>query len=294
MIIVKLLGGLGNQMFQYAFGRKLAYIHHTNIGFDLDGLFAGEDIRSEYRLNIFGIEQQRIPFAKTIKQRRKTIYKSTLLNNIYKKIYGYTDIHELGHFAYNENFIKNSAKNAYVRGLWQSEKYFKDISDIIRSEYQIKIPPNSNNQKIIDKINKSENAISLHVRRGEFADKNQFNDTIGTCNRAYYDNAISIMANINNKTDFFIFSDDIAWCKSEFNNMEQPTHFIDFNDSSTDYEDLRLMSLCKHQIIANSTFSWWGAWLNQNPDKIVIAPKKWFRGWDYDTKDLIPESWIRI
>lgn len=294
MIIVRLLGGLGNQMFQYAFGRKLAQLHHTNIGFELDGLFAGEDIRSEYKLNIFGIEQPRIPFAHTIKHRRKTMYKSTFLNNIYKSFYGYIDIHELGHFAYNENFIKNSTKNAYVRGLWQSEKYFQDISGIIRSEFQVKIPPNTSNQRIIDKINLSENAISLHVRRGEFANKNEYNDTIGTCNRSYYDNAISILIKKYKNIDFFIFSDDIAWCKTEFNNLDQPTNFIDFNDASTDYEDLRLMSLCKHNIIANSTFSWWGAWLNQNPHKIVIAPQKWFSGWDYDTKDLIPENWIRI
>jgi len=294
MIIVRLLGGLGNQMFQYAFGRKLAHLHHTNIGFELDGLFAGEDIRSEYKLNIFGIEQPRIPFAQTIKHRRKTMYKSTLLNNIYKKIYGYVDIHELGHFAFNENFIKNSAQNAYVRGLWQSEKYFQDISGIIRSELQIKIPPNSSNQKIIDEINLSENAISLHIRRGEFANKNQYNDTIGTIDMSYYDNAISLLVKKYNNTEFFIFSDDIAWCKTEFNNLDRPITFIDFNDALTDYEDLRLMSLCKHNIIANSTFSWWGAWLNQNPDKIVIAPKKWFSGWDYNTKDLIPENWIRI
>jgi len=179
---------------------------------------------------------------------------------------------------------------AIFDGYWQSEKYFIDIKNIITEELSLK-------KKYIDEIEKNlinkiknNNSVSIHIRRGDYVNDKTTNLHHGTCPLDYYHRAIKIILANNKKSIFFIFSDDIDWVKKNLK-LLHPSFFISGNK---DYEDLFLMSLCKHNIIANSSFSWWAAWLNNNPNKTVAAPKKWFNNPHQNTKDLIPKPWIKI
>lgn len=294
MIIVKLLGGLGNQMFQYAMGRKLAHLHHTSFKFEIDGLLAGEDIRKTYELGIFNIPE--ISFTKpgeTIPFKRKTRFKSKRLNKVINKLIKRSMIIEAGHYHYNDNFIRNSSPNSYIRGLWQSEYYFKDIESIIRNDFSFKYPLEGENLDLANKLKQMTNSVSVHVRRGEFADNTKYNQLIGVCDLTYYHEAMKTIEEKLGDIQYLVFSDNIPWVKENLP-LNSKAIFVDYNTNKDHYRDMQLMSLCNHNIIANSTFSWWGAWLNKNQDKIVIAPKNWFAGWNYNTKDLIPYKWIKL
>ncbi len=181
-------------------------------------------------------------------------------------------------------------ENSYLDGYWQSEKYFIEFTDIIRNEFSYKLPLSDENNEIAKHISQV-NAVSLHVRRGDYI-TNAKNAYIGVCSLDYYQLAIEyIKRKIENPT-FFVFSDDIDWVKDNLV-VGAKSVFINHNKGAESYNDMRLMSLCKHHIIANSSFSWWGAWLNKNPEKIVIAPKQWFAS-DIKNNDLVPINWISL
>ena len=139
----------------------------------------------------------------------------------------------------------------------------------------------------------SSTPVSIHIRRGDYVNDSHTNSVHGTCGLDYYQNAMKLISGRVDKPTFFCFSDDIEWAKNKLH-AQYPIIYVDHNGLDNASEDMRLMSQCKHNIIANSSFSWWGAWLNSNPDKIVIAPTKWFQKEDYDTRDLIPAGWIRL
>ena len=182
--------------------------------------------------------------------------------------------------------------HAYYEGYFQSEKYFLHIRERLLREFKISTPPlhNSDNRRILDLILKK-NAISLHIRRGDYlTPKNTERHCL--CSPSYYQNAIQYIIQRVENPHFFIFSDDISWVYDNFK-ISYPYTIVDVNDSYTGYYDLELMRNCKHNIIANSTFSWWGAWLNENPNKIVIAPQRWFMNQE-DEIDIIPSSWVKI
>jgi hypothetical protein len=153
-------------------------------------------------------------------------------------------------------------------------------------------PVSKSKQEIINEIMDT-NSVSLHVRRGDYLINPRAKQLLVVCDAEYYLKSVEIMSSKVERPHFYIFSDDIKWAKENII-MPFKTTFVGENGPRKSYEDLRLMSLCKHNIIANSSFSWWGAWLNENPNKIVIAPKQWFRSSEKDTKDLIPESWLKI
>jgi len=182
--------------------------------------------------------------------------------------------------------------HSYLEGYWGSEKYFKDIENIIRKEFTLKDKPDAINQKMISRI-KNCDSVSIHIRRGDYIFDEKTNKYHGVCNLDYYLKAIALVAKKVKKPYFFIFSDDIRWAKQNLH-LKFPCVYVNHNIGKKDYEDLRLMSNCCHNIIANSSFSWWGAWLNKNKDKIVIAPKKWFTDKSINTKDLIPKQWLKI
>ncbi len=294
MIIVKLLGGLGNQMFQYAVAKVIAEKHRVPVKMDLRGLYAGEDIRTKYELGIFGIPEQQAERKEYFPFFRQTRFGSHWLWEIEKKIRKIKAVRG-PNFEYLPEIIQQSTPNMYLAGLFQSEKYFAHRTDLILNLYRFPVLNEEKNKQIAAEI-KSTNSISIHIRRGEFANDPKFRKLIGTPPLEYYYNAVDYIARRIKSPVFFVFSDDPKWVKQNF----QIKHFfkvIDWNTGEKHWRDMQLMSLCKHNIIANSTFSWWGAWLNQNPDKIVIAPKRWFWGeWDkhYNTKDLIPERWVKL
>lgn len=194
------------------------------------------------------------------------------------------------HFHYWNGFEKYP-NDCYLQGYWQSEKYFQKCSNVIRKDFSFRQPMVERNLDWAERIS-GVNAISLHVRRGDYVNNPVANLTHGVCSANYYHEAISYISNRVMSPHIFIFSDDIPWVRANIiTNL--PCSLIDHNRGKDSFNDMRLMSLCKHHIIANSSFSWWGAWLNQSDEKIMIAPKKWFAV-DKSTDDLIPDSWVRF
>ena len=208
------------------------------------------------------------------------------IDTIFKKLtpYDHTlNLIEVQEQCFQYNPIDNVSSDIMLTGYYQSYKYFNDTDNDIRKLFE----PDIN---MLSKLNSkypilSENTVSLHVRRGDYLSLSEFHHNLST---SYYFNAIK---QFPRGTKYLIFSDDINWCKTVFIGDD----YI-FIESQSDIEDLYLMSLCKHNIIANSTFSWWGAWLNCNPDKIVIYPNKWFgvSNSSLPTTDMFPDEWVCI
>ncbi len=288
MIIVKISDGLGNQLFQYAFGRKLALLRNISIKLDLSW-FKTNNAR-EYKLRQFNIVEN---FAsdkelKKIKKYQKKNGKKYFLHNYFNSD---SSIYiKQKQFPFDIDML-NAKKYAYLDGYWQTPKYFNGIENILREEFTLKDEP-SIQYKQIDSQIKASSSISLHVRRSDYLTLKRISEIFGTCPPNYYHKAIQEMAKNNKNPTFFIFSDDIGWVRENIQ-INYPTVFVS-NGKLKDYEELILMSKCEHNIIANSTFSWWGAWLNNNPNKVVIAPKKWFKETSKSAKDLIPESWMKL
>lgn len=291
MIVVKLIGGLGNQLFQYALGRNLALKNNTELKLDISGF-------ETYKLHKYGLHHFNIieNFASEkdlmhIKMPSSPV-KNFLIDINCKLTGNITQLYfKEAHFNFDPNFFKLT-DNQYLDGYWQSEKYFKDIKSVIVNDFKIKTAPNSANKKMSESIENS-NSISIHIRRGDYITDAKTNNDHGVCSWEYYENAIEKIVNLVENPLFFIFSDDPLWVEKNFE-IAYDHIYVNINDADKNYEDLRLMTLCKHHIIANSTFSWWGAWLNLNPDKIIYAPKKWFDNLELNTNDLIPTEWMQI
>lgn len=271
MIIVRLIGGIGNQMFQYALGRCLAQKNNTELKLDISDFYKYPD--RKYMLDIFNIE------AKIATQDEINELKS---RNYVKEKNSYFD-----------ETILNLPDNIYLEGYWQSEKYFKDIEDIIRKEFSFKEQPDEKNQKVLDNINNT-NSVCIHFRRGDYTSSLRTKLFHGFCSNNYYKNGMKIIQKNVTSPHFFIFSDEPEWVREHLK-INYEFSVVDINPPEKGYEDLRLMLNCKHFIIANSTFSWWGAWLASNPRKNVIAPKKWF-GIISPNRKINPslEIWLKI
>jgi hypothetical protein len=295
MICIQLIGGLGNQMFQYACGRSLAYRHKTALIFDTSHLKKkkGGITSRSYSLDIFNIQGAEISEAELKKTRPRIyrIFNSLSIKLRHKGIQTSTYFIE-NKFSYNAGIEKTSG-NCFLSGYWQSQRYFKVIESLIRQEFTFPNKLNRQNSDWLSEI-KNSNSVSLHIRRTDFVN-NISHDIHGFCSMDYYKEAIETMHGKVKNPVFFIFSDDIEWAKTNLV-ITSKCFFISGNTGSNSYIDMQLMSFCKHNIIANSSFSWWGAWLNSNADKIVTAPLKWFKEeiLNSNTMDLIPETWIRL
>jgi hypothetical protein len=193
-------------------------------------------------------------------------------------------------FSYDPTVL-NAPRNVYLDGYWQTEKYFREIENVIRREFSFKAEPNSQNAEMANGI-RHVNAVAVHVRRGDYVHDPHTNQLHGTCPLEYYREAARLIASQASKPHFFVFSDEPDWVTVNLD-LEWPTTFVSQNNLENGYEDLRLMALCQHHIIANSSFSWWGAWL-ANSGGIIVAPKKWSNSADPDTRDLIPNGWVRL
>lgn len=290
MIITRLFGGLGNQMFQYAIGRALAEKNKADLKMDLSGYENQIGVTPrQYELSIFKIKEDFSNYKenKNIKGKEfKGLFKK-VLNKLHIKLGGSGYIIEK-HYNFDKDVL-NLGDNVYLEGYWQTEKYFLDIANIIRSEFSLKDEFDHLNQEMLDKID-GYNSVSVHIRRGDYISNQNANSYHGICSLDYYRKAISLIASKSSNPVFFVFSDDLEWCKENLK-IEWPIIFVDGNKN---YEDLMMMSQCKHNIIANSSFSWWGAWLNANSDKIVVAPQQWVADKSVNTIDIIPESWLKI
>ena len=284
MIIVQLRGGLGNQMFQYAFACNLAKINNTELIIDsisnyrIRGLYIPRPyLLGDFNINKKNILQDELNWAKNIRIWQRIGIAPKWIHLQEKKF-----------DMFQEDAIKKYKKNVYVIGFWQNEQYFSTISSVLKKEFTI-------NKKWIDNYDtsiSSLNSVAVHVRRGDYISNAEYGSCYVNLNETgYYNDAIEMIKQKIKNPVFFIFSDDMKWCKEHFKVEGSIIIFIENTESAL--HDFSLMSQCKHQIIANSTFSWWAAWLNNNPQKIVICPNKWFvNNWN-DSHYALPE-WIKL
>lgn len=294
MVIVRLCGGIGNQMFQYAAARRLAHVNNVPLKLDL-GWFGKNRAytRRKYNLDCFALtaETGRDEEIAALRSHRNNSF-SRRFPAFLKKRFFHTGQTHIIEKAYNfDPEILLLKDNVYLDGYWQSDKYFNDAGDVIRSDFTFRDEPEGQNLQYAEMI-LNLNSVSLHVRRGDYVTSAKTGAFHGLCSLDYYKKAVNEIFRKTGKPVFFMFSDDMEWVKSNLK-IDGDVYYIDCNTTETCHEDMRLMSLCKHHIIANSSFSWWGAWLGSDPDKIVYAPSKWFNA-KVDTRDNIPSSWIRL
>ncbi len=290
MVIVKLQGGLGNQLFQYAAGRAVA--HRNNVCLKLDLRLFESNLHRKYRLDRFNIvasiatpdEVSNVTGMAPVKIWAK------VWARIQRRLpYKWRSVIREPHFRFDSNILTVSG-HVYLIGYWQSEQYFKEIEDVLRKELTLKYPPDTHNEAVSSLIHQTE-SVSLHVRRLDYVSNP--NQTHAVCSPAYYQTATEKLARTVKQPHFFVFSDDMEWAQQNIR-LDYPVTYVTHNGEDRDYEDLRLMSWCNHHILANSTFSWWGAWLNPNPHKTVLAPRHWFNNPHLDTRDLFPDAWIQV
>jgi hypothetical protein len=285
MILTKLKGGLGNQLFQYSTGRYLAHKTGDTLQLDISSFKkTGSDTFRNFDLNKLNINaeisEKTLPFYLRLKR--------FLNHKFFRKFY---QDHHPELLRKNEEKIK-SGKNIYLEGYFQSEKNFSEIREILLKELTLKEEFQSQTFKEIKNEISNCNSVSIHIRRGDYIKNPSVTKYHGICDINYYQNAISEIKNKITNPVFYFFSDDSKWVAENFE-MNEKMKIVSGKNLSAP-EELFLMSFCKHNIIANSTFSWWSAWLNQNHDKIVIAPTPWIDALPNPHKNIIPETWIQI
>lgn len=285
MIIIKINGGLGNQMFQYAAGKSLSVKNKTIIKLDLTRFKNIDPEYRKYELGHFNIKEN-FSTPEDLRFFNKTGL-SKLIEN-FKPYYKRLVVKYRG-YDFDPHILKLKG-NVCLDGYWQSEKYFKDVANAIKQEYTLKNGLGVRSKEIFEKIINT-NSVSLHIRRGDYL-SGKFSGIYPVLPMEYYQEAINLIANKTDNPIFFVFSDDIGWTKNNLK-ISYPVVYVSGNNIEA-CEEIILMSKCRHNIIANSSFSWWGAWLNHNPDKIVIAPRYWLKVHDYNINDLVPEEWIKI
>lgn len=291
MIITNIVGGLGNQMFQYACGRALSFYTNQSLRIATDqligyGLHNGFELQRVFNVDVIqasGNDLKNLLGWQASPKLRRVLGRPTM------------------RWATRESWvseprfnywpgIKDVTMPVYLHGYWQSERYFLTAADSIRKDFEFRLPWDNDDLNIRERMH-AQPSVSLHVRRGDYTiSKNK--SVYAQCGIDYYRNAISLIQQRVPDVRIFAFSDDPDWVEvnlgQEFSSIEIVRH----NTGDRSAYDMRLMSQADHHIISNSTFSWWGAWLNPSPDKIVIAPSRWFVN-GTDDSDLIPSSWIR-
>src|SRR3989339_922217 len=294
MIITRLQGGIGNQMFQYALGRALSVKNNVPLGLDLTFLldrtpipnFANFTFRN-YDLDVFNIEavivsKKDIPFL----YRKHNLGIFMRYIDYFRRKLISTPGKEKMNCSFDASILQLGS-DAYLEGWWQSYKYFESIEDIIRKDFTFKnkLPLHIEN---LNEVIKKENSLCVHVRRGDYVG-NFHHEVVG---KDYYDRGIERIKSLTNIDKIYVFSDDVKWCEGNMK-FDLPTMFVGEEYAGTKAEGhMALMSACHNFIIPNSSFSWWGAWLADYKDKVVIVPKQWFVDASINSDDLIPSGWI--
>jgi hypothetical protein len=286
MIITNLKGGLGNQMFQYACGYALSkdYGSKNRVDISYFSSIPSNHTKRIFELSLFNISSQIATEAEIIKTRGKRNQVTQLFDVMSAKAYTiFTDLYPIKKYL--------GIRDLYLNGYFQSEKFFVKYRENILKEFSLTKEQKTNEYNMVsNKIRTDNNSISMHIRRGDYIEDLKTAKHHGVLGIDYYKRALSIL-NVKNP-NIYVFSDDIDWVKKNFTFLPKNTYFVSkhkFNSA----QEIILMSLCKHNIIANSSFSWWGAWLNQNKKKIVIAPKKWTQSMLYINRSIIPNNWHR-
>lgn len=266
MIVVKLKGGLGNQMFQYAAGRALAIRTGTELLLDT-GVFTDSYDR-EYGLDKFRIkarvakELELAPWPKWQRKPCELLQRAGIQMRWYREL----------HLGFDPKWPL-LGDDTYIEGYFQSEKYFSDIKNVLVEDFNLSASISSKNLELSERIIRSE-SVMLHVRRGDYVSSPKAAEKHGACGLEYYSRAVELIKSSVVNPKFFVFSDDLDWAKSNLSLTNDPV-FVDGNQSNPEV-DIHLMALGKHYVIANSSFSWWGAWLSRSEKNVVIAPSPWF------------------
>jgi len=293
MITVKLKGGLGNQMFQYAFGRAVSLKLEAPLSLDLSGYQNQSEIDTprNFQLDCFNLQAQ-ITNQTT---ESPANYISNTFNRIKDKVKN--TMNPYSRYIYDPKNM-DLKDGAQIEGYWLSEKYFSDIEVVLRSDFTLKDNLGAKAMLFKERIEQVGTnggvSASLHIRRCDYVDNKYNNIYHGSLDLTYYQKAIStLLAKLGGKPlILFVFSDDITWVKE---NLKTEVPFVCVSRPDIlDHEELYLMSQCNHNVIANSSFSWWGAWLNSKKDKIVIAPKRWVNDRRANTNDVTPLDWMKI
>lgn len=286
MVIVKIKGGLGNQMFGYAYAKAL-HQHGYDVKLDTSAYqtytLHGGYLLDHYQIDLMVAKQNEISDFNV----------HSFLSKIKNKLHIFNPkVVQEKSLQYDIKML-NPLDNKYIDGYFQTEQYFTDIRALILKQFALKTALSNYSKKIENQILQSDVSISLHVRRGDYT--NNTNMQIhGVCNLSYYQDAIKLFYKKFDSINFFIFSDDMNWVRENLNLKD--AIYVHSEEKRIPHEDIYLMSLCKHNIIANSSFSWWGAWLNKNDNKIVLAPIKWFADQKLrnEASDIIPTTWIKL
>jgi len=282
MIITEINGGLGNQLFQYAAGLSLAEKHQTQLKINVD--FKQADTSRTLGLSHFNIlldtatpEEIKHYYPTSILFRKILSYLPLALQKFYKE----------GQFSYQPDFEK-LGPNVYLKGYWQSERYFSKIQKNIKAAFTLNPQYFEDAKALIDELSDSE-SVSIHVRKGDYLIQ-PYLDYYEQLDSDYYQRAISKLKTYNQNIRLYVFTDDAQWVKQHLV-LDTPYTIISGTLTKSMYEDFEAMKSCKYHVIANSSFSWWTAWLSARQDKKVIAPKHWFNNGPKDTEDLIPKTW---
>lgn len=282
-IYIRLSGGLGNQMFQYAFGRRLSKEHSLELKLDKDRGFETDPYKQNYFLSELNI-------IENYANREETAGFKFGAENYIK---------DNSCFCFMPEMLKKPETETYYHGYWQNEKYFLPLRDILIREFSLKKSLTGKNLEISQLIKNYENSVCMHVRR--LHGKNVYvkenvkgGEVHGLTSMQYYQRALEIIREkCGDDFHLFIFSDQPEWVKNEMN-LDCVYTIINHNSVNEAVKDFFLMSLCKHFVIANSTMSWWAAWLGNKTGKTVIAPSEWMADQSMHTEGIIPERWIKI
>jgi len=282
MIITRIKGGLGNQMFQYAIARKISLDQGSDFKLDLTD-YSRDDFR-KYGLKNFQI----IENVATPEEVKKRKYPWGVISKLWRFFsFKILRIHNIGY----EKKVLKFRKNLYLDGYWQSYKYYQDLKDVFKKDFSLKVPLSETQLELVKQMQNC-NSVSLHIRRGDYVFNKAASKVFNVCTLEYFKQAAEYLSLQIPQAVFYIFSDDAKWVKENLKLENKMIYISDYG--LKDFEELYLMSLCKHNIIANSSFSWWGAWLNANPQKIVVCPKKWVNSNSVKMADLVPDSWLRM
>ncbi len=296
LVVARIHGGLGTQMFQYALGRNLARCSGARLKLDLtwyDGVHA-RTLR-QYRLHHFHIQAEQATAAEIARAQGiggwpgvagKVGRRINRLRPYVRRSW----VQEQG--PQFDPHILQRLGTVYLDGYWQSEQYFAASADVLRQEFQLRNAPDAANAAMLRQIDAT-SAVSVHVRRGDYVTDAKTNQYHGVCSLDYYAAAVNYLTRTVTAPHFFVFSDDPQWCREHLR-FGYPVTLVEHNGAEQDYEDLRLMSRCQHHIIANSSFSWWGAWLGSYTEKLVIAPRQWYADPTRHAADRVPDEWVRL
>ena len=290
MIICNIKGGIGNQLFQYACARAISKKHGIPVKIDIQDATRHNQV-SDVPRKLSILELDIDAEIATAQEAQAARYEYGLLSKLSHRITTKIGL-RTEELNFDKSILENN-KSRYLDGYFQSYKYFEDIRDTIHTEFSLKNASEHFNLWC-QKIRQNANPVSIHIRRGDYVQKESVRNDFGPCGLDYFQRAMSLIEKEQTDISYIVFSDDIIWVKENLQFTPGLTVTYVEDPSLLDIEELLLMSTCNHNIISNSSFSWWAAWLNKNPSKIVITPTPWFDSGSINEEDLLPPAWTRI